>query len=681
MRKRSHAMKVKVQHSLSMVLESLKKKKAQAKKSIEYRVPALWRAPGEEIPENPREIITVDPCDYLIHHIEAILAMKGSADVYADYRGTKGFWIDNAIVYNIFPRLATAFDHNGDGTVGGESGDVTLNADGIRETGTFLKTIALLGHIHALRCTVVYFLPTTSIGRFGNKGDLGSPYAIRNPYELDERLADPLCDLDITTQFAALVEACHILGMKTILEFVFRTAAKDSDWIAEHPEWFYWIDNRIPERSQGMEQEQSKASYGNPIFTDEELKIIKQKVAEKDFASLPPPSPEYRSMFKLPPQSREQVSKNAEGQYIGISLDPNEKNEVHTRIPGAFADWPPDDVQPPWTDVTYLKLYLDEEPDNPRFNYIAYNTVRMYDTALARPSLANRPLWDKIRDIIPHYQKTFGINGIMVDMGHALPRALMSEIVEAARNNDPDFAFLSENFSIDRSSVDAGYNLVLGYSWDVEHKKGGLRGLLHHAGIEGMPLSFFSTSESHNTPRSVSKPGGILFSKCTYLINAFIPHGVPFIHNGFELGEAYPVNTGLGFSAEELDYLREKPLPLFDRSSFDWSGGGDLSSFIAAVNEIREKHRDLVAEKSTEAFAFLDTGNDHILGFKKMKGEQNLCVLVNLNLEKKQSFTVRTASPKEGKTENLLGNEAFTLSNGQLSGELKPGDGAIFMLK
>jgi starch synthase (maltosyl-transferring) len=673
-------MEVKVKHSLSLVLENLKKRKTEEKKSLAYRVPALWRAPGEEIPPEPGRIIVSDPYEYLIHHIEAIIARRGSKDVYADYRGTGGFWIDNAVVYNIFPRLATAFDHNGDGTIGGESSDVTVNADGIRETGTFLKTIALLGHIHALGCTVVYFLPTTSIGRFGNKGDLGSPYAIRNPYELDERLADPLCDLDITTQFAALVEACHILGMKVILEFVFRTAAKDSDWITEHPEWFYWIDREIPERAPGMDQEQARASYGNPIFSDEELAIIKKKVAEKDFANLPPPPRQYITMFKLPPRGHDKVTKNEEGQYIGTSVDPETKKEVLTRIPGAFADWPPDDVQPPWTDVTYLKLYLDEERERPQFNYIAYNTVRMYDTALARETLSNRPLWDRIRDIIPHYQKTFGINGIMVDMGHALPRSLMTEIVNAARENDPDFAFLSENFSIDCSSLDAGYNLVLGYSWDVEHKKEGFKGLLHHAGNEGMPLSFFATSESHNTPRSATKHGGLRYSKCSYLINAFVPHGVPFIHNGFELGEDYPVNTGLGFSPEELDFFREKPLPLFDRSSLDWSGGKDFSSFIASVNSVREKHREILAEKSTEAFTFLPTAHDDIICFKRSKGSESLVIVANLNFEKAQSFAIRITKQMEGKVGDLLGKGEYNLSDGQIMGELEPGDGIIIAL-
>ena len=38
--------------------------------------------------------------------------------------------------------------------------------------------------------------------------------------------------------------------------------------------------------------------------------------------------------------------------------------------------------------------------DHPDFNYIAYNTLRMYDERLARPENAVGPPWDAIRWVI-----------------------------------------------------------------------------------------------------------------------------------------------------------------------------------------------------------------------------------------------------------------------------------------
>lgn len=673
-------MKEKEANALILVLENLKRKNKDYRSSVKYQVPSLWIAPGDKRPKL-RTVQSVNPYEFYIHHIESIL-QSGQGRSKMTYKGTGGFWIGKDIVYNIFPRLATAYDHNSDGVIGGNKKDVTLSSDGIRETGTFLKTLALLGHIRALQCDVIYFLPITAIGRDGNKGDLGSPYAIRNPYELDEKLADPLCDLDITVQFKALVEACHILGMKVILEFVFRTGAKDSDWIPKYPDWFYWIDNDIQERSCDMSLEEMKRSYGSPVFSPDVLKEIKRKVAAKDFANLPPPPVDYRRMFKLPPSGPGKITKNHRGKYIGISLDPETQKEVTTRIPGAFADWPPDDIQPPWTDVTYLKLYRDENPSAPRFNYIAYNTVRMYDTELAKENLANRPLWDKIRDIVPHYQKTFGINGVMVDMGHALPPLLMGEIVSAARSIDPDFSFLSEDFSVEKKSLDAGYNIVLGYSWSVQHKKDGMAKLLRHAGTEGMPLSFFATSETHNTPRSATKTGGTEFSKNSYVANCFIPHGIPFIHNGFELGETYPVNTGLEFSPEELEFFREKTLPLFDRHGFDWMRPVEFSDFIEKVNRIRKKYGSIIFGTGSETFAFIPTGNANALAFKRIqktgRRQKILCILISLDYEAPQNFTIAGESFNKQKIKDLLYGSIYLVSNDTVQGTLKPGGACIF---
>ena len=68
--------------------------------------------------------------------------------------------------------------------------------------------------------TRFHILPITKIGKHNKKGNLGSPYAIRNHYELDELLGEPILDMKLDDQFNALVEACHKAGIKVITEFV-----------------------------------------------------------------------------------------------------------------------------------------------------------------------------------------------------------------------------------------------------------------------------------------------------------------------------------------------------------------------------------------------------------------------------------------------------------------------------
>ncbi|MBF0499810.1 MAG: alpha-amylase [Candidatus Riflebacteria bacterium] len=698
-------------------LKAALKASSGGKTTQRYRIPALWAPVGEIArPGDPSR--EVSPATFFLSHIDAIernqiSGIDPTRSLNSQLKGGNGGeWVTHGSIYNLMVRLSTAYDHDGDGKLGGAAADPTLNSSGIRESGTFLKAIALLGHIRSLGATTIHLLPVTSIGHDGNKGVLGSPYAIKNVYKLEASQADPLIDMSVEDQFRAFIEAAHRLGMRVICEFVFRTASKDADWVKEHPDWFYWIDARIPDRAPGEKDlEKAKKGYGNPIFPQDTLEKVKDKVTRNDFTELPPPPAEYRRFFKLPPASPAQVHMNEKGQYLGTSVDPVFLNNgqlsepspnvvsssagkqteckseklIETRIPGAFADWPPDDNQPPWGDVTYLRMYIDEDPANPRFNYIGYNTIRMYDTALAQDRFANRPLWNKIRELIPFYQVQYGIDGVMVDMGHAVPVKLMREIVDEGRRHDPDFAFLSENFEINEHSITAGYNAVVGYAWWVEYRREGLRDLLQHIGVRGVPIPFFGATENHNTPRAAERAGGERYSKYAFLVNTFLPNSIPFIHSGSELGETMPVNTGLDFKNEDLERLRGKPLPLFDIAGFDWDRRQDMLSFHRRVLALREELRDAVSAGIHGGFAVVETGHPDVFAFVRKGGGKVALILLNRDLEKAQEgkldlnahggMNLKTISDRliEGSDAR-----AIPVVNGHVRMTIAPGDCHLF---
>ena len=248
----------------------------QGDQAAAYAVPGLWLDPA-----GPATRRQVNPLRFFLDTIEAI-AQQPAQPLVVGPAG--GGWSQNAVAYNLFPRAAAAFDHDGDGTLA-----LPLNSQGWRETGTFLKCIALLPWLRWLGINTVYLLPVTAVGKDGHKGNLGSPYAIRNPYRLDDNLGEPRLDLGVETEFKAFVEAAHHLGMRVVLEFVFRTAARDADWVAEHPEWFYWIDDRVPARQPGMSPADATLAYGAPIFSPEELAFIFAEANEGRFDRLPPP--------------------------------------------------------------------------------------------------------------------------------------------------------------------------------------------------------------------------------------------------------------------------------------------------------------------------------------------------------------------------------------------------------
>jgi starch synthase (maltosyl-transferring) len=567
-----------------------------------YSVPSSWMNARERVPKMKK----VNPFEYYRHVIRNIERTDRSAA----RTGDGGEWSRRAVVYNMFIRSTCAFDHDRNGEL-----DLPVNSSGFRETGTFLKAIALLPHIKRLGANTIHLLPITAIGEDGRKGSLGSPYAIRNPYQLDKMLSEPVLGLDPETEFGGFVEAAHRLGLRVVVEFVFRTAAKDSDWIIEHPEWFYWIRADIPDRDPSSLDEMK---FGTPIFSPDELKHIVSRVEQHRLDSLLPPHETYRGMFTEPPDPGR--IKREGRRYIGYLND-----GTRVRIPGAFADWPPNDVQPPWGDVTYLKFH-----HHPDFNYAAYNTVRMYDDRLSRPEFVNRALWENIAGIVPHFQKTFGINGVMVDMGHALPGELKRRIIDTARVIDPDFAFWDENFAVVPESKEEGYNAVVGYCWADQHDRPKFMNLLRRCSGESFPLPFFATPETHNTPRAASRPGGIKYSMVTWFLNNFLP-AIPFIHGGFELGETVPVNTGLGFSHEELDRLPTDRLPLFSEFAYNWLQREQIAAWISTVSGIRKKHADLIMDPDPRTFLLPKTGNSSVVAIFRTDGKKVVVAVANID--------------------------------------------------
>jgi len=678
------------------ILSPLQKMKAQLEKLAgqtfngKYLVPSLWVTPGSDLLDG-KAPVQVHPGEFYLSHIEAVEKIKLSdIDPLRSLNsqlgnGSGGNWIAAESIFNIFVRLTAAYDHNGDGTLGGAQKDITLNKEGIRESGTFLKAIAMLGYVKALGCTTIHLLPVTAIGHDGNKGELGSPYAIRNPYRIEASLADPLLDMSVEEQFSAFIEACHLLGIRVIAEFVFRTASKDSDWIAEHPEWFYWIDEKVADRKIGETDLAVAAKhYGNPIFTAQELETINNKVKSGDFNELPPPPAEYRSFFKLPP-TKETVKFNEKHQYRGEGIDAETGRKTKVRIPGAFADWPPDDNQPPWGDVTYLRMYVDENRAQPGFNYIAYNTIRMYDNRLARPDLANHELWQTIIDLIPYYQQKFAIDGVMVDMGHAVPVSLMQKLIGRARAVDPDFAFLSENFEIKQESVDAGYNAVVGYAWWVEYRRDGMYDLLNHIGNQGVPLPYFGAVENHNTPRAAGRSGGELYSRYAFLVNSMLPMSVPFIHSGQELGETIPVNTGLDFSNSDLENLKGCKLALFDLCGYKWDGSHPMLGFMQKILQLRRQYSVAIDKCDRESFCMVQTGQADVIGFIRRGEGQHVMVLFNRDLanelagEVSLEWCLHTDCHKlENHLADNYNRKEFSIDNQRLHYRLKPGECCLF---
>lgn len=574
--------------------------------SVPYHVPGLW------VDGQNTSLVRVDPYQFYRERLNEIINSHPQPVIQGRPGGD---WSANAIIYNLFPRLTTAFDHAADGEL-----QIGPNRDGWRETGTLLKCIALLPYIRNMGFNTVHLLPITRVGEDGRKGNLGSPYAIRNPYKLDDNLTEPALGLSADDLFAGFVEAAHRLGLRVIMEFVLRTSAKDGDWITEHPDWFYWIRADILDRLPGSND---TASYGNPLFDPNTLNTVKYKVDSGQLNELPPPPDTFRAFFTAPPRPETITMEN--GRVIG-RLD----DGTRVRIPGAFADWPPDDNQPPWGDVTYLRMYT-----HPDYNYIAYNTIRMYDQRLAQDQFRNGPLWDALTGVIPHYQQTFGIDGVMIDMGHALPISLKQRIISAARAINPDFAFWDENFMISGHSRTEGYNAVMGYWLFDVHMPGKVYDMISTMSRAPFGIRFFAAPENHNTPRAASRPGSLHYARSALALSAMIP-AMPFVLSGFELGESQPINTGLGFSNEMLARYPSDQLPLFSASTFNWTRPDHLVNYVREVLSVRTRYAELLNDDNPATFSIGYSDNPAIFVFTRHTADCAISVIANVDVQGEQ---------------------------------------------
>jgi len=105
-------------------------------------------------------------------------------------------WVKDAVVYEVFPR---AFSAGGD----------------------FAGVTARLPDLQKLGVTVIWLMPVHPLGRAKSKGALGSPYAVRDYYEINP-------DYGTAADLKRLVAEAHGHGLKVVIDIVANHTSWDS---------------------------------------------------------------------------------------------------------------------------------------------------------------------------------------------------------------------------------------------------------------------------------------------------------------------------------------------------------------------------------------------------------------------------------------------------------------------
>lgn len=579
------------------------------------------------------------------------------------------------IVYSILPRMFTAWDHYHKGVIA---------------SGTWLKSICLLPYLRELQVDIIYLLPIFEYSNKYKKGELGSPYAIKNIYKLDLNLHDDLLGSNATQmieiEFKAFVEACHILGIKVMVDFVFRTVSRDNDLIYQHPEWFYWIDI------------QNNKTFSPPTIRSKKSHIsLNDKTRRSLYRS--PQIKQYLSSFSYPPSQLAPVRWNKlltenEAKSSNI-LDDIEETFKVTTAPG-FSDVI-NDTQPPWTDVTYLKFYND--PDQKVLKYLDKEQTPyiLQDGAslnLYHGKQANQELWEYVAGVIPFYQTQYGIDGARIDMGHALPAELNQTIVTRAKKDNPNFILWSEEFSVAKSQAAQkdGFHFISGFTWAIykELEKPNFNKIILYDTVLKSALPITAALETPDTPRLAYAYRDKKRIEQLVVINSFLPNAVVFLNNGLEVMELQPMNLGLDnteagrFVLEKNDPVYGK-LAFFDNYNIHWLNADRdwMSQLLKNILSLRQKYTDLITNQdSFHCLSRLSNNQSYFfMSYFVPETNQGIFILANRDFNRTASLKFSALFSQRIKKQNNAIQIEFTNDESHHSGkELQLNDSNRFEL-
>lgn len=571
--------------NLNKILETLDKNEDKAR--VDYRIPYCWNYVGIDFEKSDvRGEIHVNSREYFKKAIENILSRKKAKN-----EETLSF-------YSLMVRCFSAWDH-GNGYEG----------------GTFLKTIALLPLIKDMGFNGIYFLPVFELSEENRKGELTSPYAIKNIMSFDNNLHDSHLDgMTLEEEFSALCEACHKLQMKVVLDFAFRTAARDSVLCDSHPDWFYWVKNHSLLDFKAPDCDE----LGHTVVNEKNVKLIYKSESMVRFAnsfSFPPDEKAISIFNKEGKNFREQCSEN-----LGISVMPGFADTIN-------------DPQPPWSDVTFLKYYFDNT-ENAKKNFgenfppmIAQDGIRCSVFSGENP---NFELWNYVRNVIPHYIEKYSIDGARIDMAHALPKELTEQIISDIKKKNKNFLLWSEEFnnSFSGDLKNAGYSFYTGGIWDLWNEESYTGMSFNKRLLECITgeIPSISCTETADTPRSMHTMG-LLKCMASAVVTALLPNTVYFINNAQEFAEKQPMNLGLR-NTEKGRFVLPKKHPLygklafFDKYYFDWKNRKHMYEAIRQALILRKKYSDVLRDVKNYDLKQIKTSSEItvICGWNGKKG-------------------------------------------------------------
>ncbi len=378
------------------------------------------------------------------------------------------------------------------------------------------------------------------------KGIAGSPYAIKDYYDVNPMLAE---DVDNRiNEFRALVQRTHDAGLKVIIDLVGNHVARD---------------------------------YGSDI-----LPLLDRGVSNLG-AEDDPTLPFHRdnNFYYLPSGDFE----------VPAGHDPMGPDRTHPLEDGMFAESP--------AKATGNDVFSPQPSINDWFETIKLNYGRNFSGG---PDASFDPppsTWVKMLDIM-RYWLEMGVDGFRVDMAEMVPVEFWQWSIPQVKADFPDSTFIAEIYNvsqyrpyISRGNFDVLYDKVGLYDALVPLIKGGgslvrLQQALRDA--EGIRPNMLYFLENHDEMRIASSgfAGEPRAALPAMLMSATISSGPVMVYFGQELGVAADGPEGFGGDDNRTTIFDYWGVPEFQA----WVNGGafDGGALSEAQLQLRSDYRDIL---------------------------------------------------------------------------------------
>ena len=490
-----------------------------------------------------------------------------------------------------------------------------------------LKGIKELGTTHVWYTGVLHHALVGDYTEYGIKQDdpdvvkgrAGSPYAIKDYYDVNPDLA-----INVTNrleEFSALIERTHEHDMKVIIDIVPNHVARDYHSIAK--------PNGV--KDFGEDDDTSKAYAKN-----------------NNFYYVPGES------FKVPTSDSYQVlggNKHplADGQF----------SEIPAKWTGNGARAPKPDIND-WYET--VKVNYGVKPDGSLDFPTLPKSLENQDYRAHYEFWQDKELpnsWYKFRNIALYWLDK-GVDGFRYDMAEMVPVEFWSFLNSSIKTHKPDAFLLAEVYNplMYRTYIHQG---KMDYLYDKVGFYDTLKGIMQGkqpantlfkaqaevAGIEQHMLHFL---ENHDEQRIASPDfaGNAAWGKPAMVVSNLISRSPTLLYFGQDVGEDGSENAGFGSPTRTsiFDYIGVPAHQAWmNNGKFDGANltpeQAQLRQYYIAIMELN----GLPAVVAGDMAPLMVTGSDRVVGFVRTLGQQSLWVLSNFS-QQSQTVTI-TLTPNQ----------------------------------